>query len=286
MDNKNRVFRFREFPGKIYMALLAKHIAERYHVPVLTDDIEHHLLLQSGLLAKQGPDWFIQNIRWREMIRDLKKVGVEDPWELLSKDWGEAERILITSKSGGGIHMTEANQLFALCNLALESIGINNVSEVSPKTIVKIRRKYGDERKQFFKEMQKFVDTLSSQQIQDPRQISAYAMEKSKELMKSRKEYEKALRSIGLETAIDILKVSLSIPIVEKLADALTLGEPFVIAVAGTIGISATMHKLHQQLSELRKDKPIPFYLMQLEHTLDANSYFKRVSAQIRSLLS
>jgi|GEM_PF-3192470 hypothetical protein len=247
-------FRFKDFPGRVYMALLAKSISAKHDISIVTDDSKHDLILQSYLLAigdsASHLSWFLQS----DLDAD-KALMSKETWDM------------------------------ALCNLTYESIGIQDLSKVSAAQIVNVRQKYDGERIAFVNEVQKYVDDLCQQDITSQRQLKFFLADKAAELKRKQQAYEKAVKGPGINTCFELAKVGTPLPLVGYIAKYLTISEPITVLASGSIAVGALLFKIrHDRLRE-QQSKPIGFYLSQLSRDLSGKAYLERISEEVTSML-
>jgi hypothetical protein len=249
-------FRFKDFPGQIYMALLAQTISAKAHIPIVTDDYQHDLTLKSYLLTHDEDKFIEEN---------------DENWYLEPDNPGEIP-------SG-------ETQAMALCNLTFNSIGINDLSNISPKTIIKIRKRYDSERKDFVNEVQKFITELKGKEIQSENQLSYLIKDKAEELERKRISYEKAINGLGVGTVFELIKVGAILPIVDKIAKYFLTPEPTALVISGTLGIGAALYKTYYDRLKDRRTNPSIFYLSQISKTIKREQYFQKLEKDLSQIL-
>lgn len=246
-------FRFKDFPGRVYMALLAKSISAKHGISIVTDDSKHDLMLQSYLLVIGDSSSHLPS--FLQSYLDTDK-------EPLSKE-------------------TE----MALCNLTYESIGIQDFSKVSADQIVNVRQKYDGERIAFVTEVQKYVDDLQRADIKSQRQLKFFLTDKASDLKRKKQDYEKAIKSTEMNTCVELVKIGTRLPLIGYVAKCLTISEPMSLMASGSLAVGVLLFKIrHDRLKE-QQSKPIGFYLSQLSKNLSGKAYLERMSEELTLML-
>jgi hypothetical protein len=153
---------------------------------------------------------------------------------------------------------------FALCQLTFQGIGVTDLENVQPRTIVQIRKRYDAQRRAFFDELHSVVSDLQESGIEDADYVSAYLKDRAIKLDQARREYVEVLNAEGLQTFFSLLRASVSLPIADVISRHLHLSEPLSIAAtvtAGALSIGAVLHKTHLARVRERLAKPTAFYL-------------------------
>lgn len=235
----SRNARFRELPGRVYMALLAKRISETSGLPVVTDDTKHDQILHNSAM-------FSDIDHGRRFPRRLV-VGADE------------EKI----RSSMGQH----SDGFALCRLTFQTIGLKDAAAVPTDKIIQIRKKCDSERRAFVAEVQNIVGELANSTIESEDDCRQFIEEKAKGFQQAKEWLERSLRAMGVQTAYSLLRASCSIPIADVVAEHLTLGTPMsvaITAVAGVASISAVLHKTAFERDRERQANPTAFYLSEI----------------------
>lgn len=238
-------FRFRSLPGRVYMALLVKQVAEKHGLPVVTDDEEHDQILHLDVTSSQKERYELLDgapIKWRPPVRLL------------------------------GLPASTSSLDFALCRLTFQGIGVENLENVPPAKIVSIRKRYDAERRAFFDEVHSIVNELQESGIESTEFVAGVLEDRAAKFNQARTEYTKVLKAEGLQTFFSLLRASVSLPIADLLGKHLMLSEPLSVAIAATAGaisVGAVLHNTHLARVKERLAKPTAFYLFQVGKRLN-----------------
>lgn len=229
-------FRFRNLPGRVYMALLAKEIGEIEGIPVVTDNEAHDAILRTDALSSQS--------RYKNVIFQ----GSDDATTFSPPP-----------------NMTGCD--VGLCTLTFKTIGVTDLRKQPISKILTFREKYDSERRAFADEIQNIVTELHNSGVSDSERLRAHLSERVRDLDKAARDYSQAAKGMGLQTASRMLRASFSLPIAELVAEhlALTGAVSMVIAgVTGVVSIGTELHKSHLDRVKARLANPSAFYLHKL----------------------
>lgn len=225
---------FREFPGRVYMMLLAKCVANKLNLPIVTDDEAHADLL------------------FKNFISERPNANLD----LFAKE-----------NEGRYVSWSLEPDITAFLEIAFETIGLKDIENVDPKAIVRFRKKHDEERRAFHSEIRNFIKTFQNTIRWDdfaPDYGNKILKEIGRQMHKSLKSFESALRDVKLNTIINLTAVSATFPIGKLLSEYLPEVGPFVMAGSGGLGIAAAIYKSKKAKKAVYDDEPAAAYLHHL----------------------
>lgn len=233
---------FDDQTGMVYMALLARSLAQSYKVNILTDDMRHADMLD--LISRSIPK--IQDTHEDEMKLEVLKLGGAD------EVWIDKE---------------EERTAFGLCRIAFRSIGLRSIDDIPVSKIIKIRRKYADERHRYFSEISKLVSEISTLSAADALQdrISIIGTDIDQALADLRS----ALKAASIEGLLRWSCISLSFPLTQMLAQAIPEAKPYLFGAAVSMGVTGAIFKGRMVRKQLLQSTPWS-YLHVIKSTLGA----------------
>lgn len=233
---------WRYFPGKVYMALLAKLLSINTGLPVVTDDPEHDLILKT---------------------------------EDVVYDWGEEFHGASRSRNEeAGSAPKTADRTALLYSVILQRIGCVNLEEVSPAKIIDFRRRYDDERRDFADEVQALAMGLKGRTFISEIELQQYISECAEKISRKRQRMIEAMRGSRIETVLRASAVSAPL-----IAGTVVGGLPQIgAAVGGTLGTAAILYGSRRaRRTDMLKDSAVA-YLFLMAKKLDTKPLLSRLA--------
>jgi hypothetical protein len=161
---------WRYFPGKVYMALLAKLLSISYRMPVVTDNMEHDLILKAEDIE---PD------RGEELYK-TRLASPEDP----------------------------GTQTALLYSVVFKRVGCASLDDVSPRRIIEFRRNHDEERRAFVDEVQSLAAGMKSRTYTSDAELQQYLSECAEKIDRKRRTLIAAMRGNRIDAVLRASAIS------------------------------------------------------------------------------
>lgn len=279
-EQKSRHHRtFREFAGKLYMMFLASNISDEIGCPIITDDEEHDTILKiSPLLSGTIRPPILKNALLNRL------VGLEQ-----DTDSGTREGIRPRLRYAWPDSMMEVEQgtrIETLACLSFQCIGIENLNDIAPKTIVKFRSKYEDERFAYLDSLSNSITKLNNSEIKSERHLDCLLRDSSKRLNQNIRDIKGALKGLNIQTVPYLIGVSTTVPLLSEMAKLMSIANPILTVGASAIGIAGILARISVERKRIFRGNRVGAYLFHLQREFEESGYLSRLTKTLMKFMS
>lgn len=273
------------------------------------EDTDFRRRILNSIVKSSGIWLHVEKID-RELIKRLYSLGLALPGENELEDWVRIDNEIgyiymtylaksISQKKTMPI-VTDTEESFAssivfeseifqdfdaqfeykLANMLIATYLPKDINSVPIKKLFEIRKKYSDERTRFFD----LVDELSRNiQFIDSESALKDALQHHKEsLIIQTKDLQKIYDSLGIETVVKFLGLSIPAVLVSLTGIIPVEYEPLGITAGIALGLAGTVNAVKKERTQLRS-RPLS-YLLNIYSELSADGIFKKIDDGIKGV--
>ena len=231
--------RFDRRAGAIYMALLARHIARKYNMAIVTDDAYHARLLE--FIEFEQP--LIEDLDENSSLHPDSRLF---PWLAeLNAEYAREIKARPTSFRSSA---------FALCQFTFQSLNITDLDSVPMQKIIKFRESYADERHRYFDVVTALAEAID--RCHTPEEAKDRLLRAGSDIKDALKDIQASLRGLRIDSVLSWSSISLSLPIAKAISAVVPVSEPLIIGASAAIGVAAALRRGQKARLELARSSP------------------------------